>query len=446
MNTNITVDFQKTIGKIKPMHGVGQPPFLGINYSYMKYLKDAHIPYARLHDVGGPFGGNIYVDVPNIFRDFDADETDPENYDFAFTDLLLKNLHEYGCSPVYRLGITIECNQHIRRYRTDPPKDYHKWARICEHIIRHYNEGWANGFEFGIEYWEIWNEPDGNIAPEDNGMWHGTKEEFFELYKVAASYLKNCFGDKIKIGGYGSCGFPFIDEIIDEKELSAAYTTVQTIKWQKRIRYFKVFFEEFMEMVSKENVPLDFFTFHSYSSVKSNVLRQKYLDSQLEKYGIPNLETHLNEWNTAPYKHVRGTSFAAATAAANMCALQNTSVAMLNYYDARIGQSVYGGMFNPITYEPFCTYYSFYAFGKLYDFGTQTHCSSDNEDVYALSATNGETSGILIANIGSDTTISIDCDKHFKAFLIDENHHFAEITVDPKSFVLKENQTIYLEA
>ncbi len=24
----------------------------------------------------------------------------------------------------------------------------------------HYNEGWAHGFELGIKYWGIWNEPD----------------------------------------------------------------------------------------------------------------------------------------------------------------------------------------------------------------------------------------------------------------------------------------------
>ena len=260
------------------------------------------------------------------------------------------------------LGVTIENAHMIKAHRIFPPKDFSKWARICEHIVRHYNEGWADGFEFGIEHWEIWNEPDGNIAPVDNGMWHGTKEQFFEFYKVAATYLKNRFGDKIKIGGYGSCGFPFIDEIIDEKELSAAYTTIQTIKWQKRIRYFKVFFEEFMDMIVKENVPLDFFSFHSYAGVKSNVMRQKYLDSRLEEYGLTHIETHLNEWNTAPYKDVRGKSIAAATAAANMCAMQNTSVTMLNYYDARLGASPYAGLFNPITYEPFCTYYSFYAF------------------------------------------------------------------------------------
>ncbi len=446
MNTHIKVDFQRKIGKIKPMHCVGQPPFMGIDYSYMHYLKEAHIPYSRLHDVGGPYGGYIYVDIPNVFRDFDADENDPGSYDFAFTDLLIKSLHDNGCAPVYRLGITVECYAHIRRYRTDPPKDNEKWARICEHIIRHYNEGWANGFEFGIQYWEIWNEPDGNIAPDDNGLWHGTKEQFYELYKVSATYLKKCFGDKIKIGGYGSCGFPWCDELIDEKELEAAYTTVKTIKWQKRIRYFIEFFNGFMDMITKYNVPLDFFTFHSYSGVKSNVLRQEYLDSRLREYGLSHIETHLNEWNANPYVEMRGKSIAAANAAAMMCAMQNTSVYMMNYYDARIGHSVYAGMFNPITYKPFCTYYSFYAFGKLYTMGTQTWCSSDNDDVYALSATDGEKCGMLIANIGKDTDITVDSDKSFKAFLIDEDNHFVEVRINTKDFELKENQTVYLEA
>ena len=395
--------------------------------------------------MGGLYGGNVYVDVPNIFRDFDADENDPENYDFAFTDLLLKNLNDYDCEPIYRLGITIECYAHIKRYRTDPPKDFEKWARICEHIIMHYNEGWADGFEFGIKYWEIWNEPDGNIAPEDNGLWYGTKEQFYEFYKVSATYLKNRFGDKIKIGGYGSCGFPWCDELVDEKELRAAYTTVQTIKWQKRIRYFKVFFEGFMDMIVKDNVPLDFFSFHSYSKAKSNVLRQEYLDKRLKEYGLSHIETILDEWNSSPFLEMRGKSVASANAAATMCAMQNTSVTIMNYYDARIGASVYGGLFNPITYKPFCTYYSFFAFGKLYVLENQVECVCDNDDVYALSAANGEEAGILIANTGKDTNITVDCDKNAKAFLIDEDNFFVEIEVDIKSFVLKENQTIYLE-
>ena len=90
LKNSVIIDFSKVTGKIKPMHSVGQPPFRGIDFSMCDYLKEAHIPYSRLHDVGGLFGGNLYVDIPNIFRDFNADVENPENYDFAFTDIITK--------------------------------------------------------------------------------------------------------------------------------------------------------------------------------------------------------------------------------------------------------------------------------------------------------------------------------------------------------------------
>ena len=90
----LTADFSKITGKMKPMHGVGQPPILGINTDMFDYLRDAGIPYSRLHDVGGWFGGNLFVDIPNIFRDFEADVDEESSYDFAFTDLLLTELNK----------------------------------------------------------------------------------------------------------------------------------------------------------------------------------------------------------------------------------------------------------------------------------------------------------------------------------------------------------------
>ncbi len=46
------VTFDKIISEIKPMHAVGQPPMLATNCEHFKYLTQAGIPYARLHDVG----------------------------------------------------------------------------------------------------------------------------------------------------------------------------------------------------------------------------------------------------------------------------------------------------------------------------------------------------------------------------------------------------------
>ena len=38
-----------------------------------------------MHDVCGPYGGLNYVDIPNVFKDFSADESDPKSYDSATT-------------------------------------------------------------------------------------------------------------------------------------------------------------------------------------------------------------------------------------------------------------------------------------------------------------------------------------------------------------------------
>ncbi|MBS6164375.1 MAG: hypothetical protein KH847_10965, partial [Clostridiales bacterium] len=174
MEQKIKVDFTKQTGKIKPMHAVNNVPCMPYdtheNNLFAK-LQEAGVPYGRLHDTGGRFGGAHFVDIENIFPDFDADETDPASYDFAFTDRLLEEMVKYGIEPFFRLGATIENFHFLRAYHIYPPKDFHKWARICAGIVRHYNEGWAGGYHFGIRYWEIWNEPDNTPDVEDNPMW-----------------------------------------------------------------------------------------------------------------------------------------------------------------------------------------------------------------------------------------------------------------------------------
>ncbi len=88
--THIVIDFNKSIGKIKAMHGIGQPPLVDADTDFFYYLKEAHIPYSRLHDVGGMYGMHLFVDIPNIFKYFDADVNDVASYDFTFTDILIK--------------------------------------------------------------------------------------------------------------------------------------------------------------------------------------------------------------------------------------------------------------------------------------------------------------------------------------------------------------------
>ncbi len=414
---------EQAVGRIKPMHAVGQPPFGGgpgyKNYRHFHYLTEIGTPYARLHDVGGVFGGNRYVDVPNIFRDFDADENDPASYDFAFTDALLENLVKAGVEPYYRLGVTIENHVEVKAYRIYPPKDFEKWARICEHIIAHYNEGWANGYHFGITYWEIWNEPDGDSCDERhlNMNWGGTAEQFYRLYEVTAKHLKACFPN-IKVGGYGAIGFQGITDKIFGVDPGSDGRPEPP-------QYWIDFFHGFLGHVKKTGAPLDFFSFHCYRYAHQALVEAAYAKEQLTAYGYGNAELHLNEWN--PNCYDRGTARHGANTVAMMLALQNSPVDKLMFYDAAMGGFTYAGLFDPRTYKPWHAYYALAAFNHLYQLGDQ--CALTVEDapdgLYAVAATDADrTHGALVISNVSGQTLPLTVDgvdlTHARWYVLDE--------------------------
>ncbi len=413
----IRVDFNEITGKIKPMHGVGQPPYLGPSSSYMHYLKEAGIPYSRLHDVCGSYGGLNYVDIPNVFKDFSADENDPKSYDFAFTDVLMSMLAENNCEPVYRLGVTIENDINIKAYRIAPPESFEKWARVCEHIIRHYNEGWADGFHYSVKHWEIWNEPD------NAQMWSGTPEEFYRLYYVTANHLKKCFGDSISVGGYGSSGFFSIKKGYDENG------HIKNPKmWLDKA---PTFFINFLEYISSPEhpAPLDFFSWHSYSDVGEIEKQHDYCRKYLKKYGFGTVDDFLNEWDPAHDMKLRNSSFSSANVLAVMLAMQKKGTAMMNYYDARIGTSDYSGLFDPNTTYPCKAYFSMMSFNQLYKLKNEVMTACDYENVYAGAAADGDKAVLLIANINNS---AVEAELDIKGFdaesaeilLINDIYHY----------------------
>ena len=443
------VDFSNEIGKIKAMHAVGQPPFGSsyrtFNFEPINYLKDAHIPYSRLHDVGGVFAGNRFVDIPNIFRDFDADVDDPASYAFEFTDVLIEGIISHGVMPMFRLGVTIENQFNIRAFRIHPPKDFKKWAQICEHIIRHYNEGWANGFHYGIEYWEIWNEPDnGRYGMMENQMWTGTPEQYFELYDVTSKHLKACFGDKIKVGGYACTALRGIYYHPERYgvDVEPIEPNDRYLKFMSRMDFFFNFFK----YIKEHNSPIDYFTWHSYDNVEMTCEYARFIEKTMKEFGYDHIETHLNEWNNARERHLLGTSYASASAAAMMCAMHDTPTDVLCYYDARITSGLYCGFFDPVRAIPWCTYYSFKAFGELYALGKQVSCECDAPDVYCLAATDGEKKAILVTNF-SDTAkeLTLDTNEELGVYIIDQHRYLVKTGTAKGKLNLGANQVALLK-
>ena len=387
---DITIDYKNICGEIKPMHGVNNAPFVPKDYGnpgLFQKMKEAGIPFSRLHDTGGDWGGAHYVDIANVFPDFNADPEKIESYDFAFTDRLMEELVKYGMEPFYRLGCSIENLQYIKAYNIYPPKDNLKWARICEGIIKHYNRGWGNGFHYNIRYWEIWNEPDNMPDPEENPMWKGTMEQYFALYETASRYLKQTFPE-IKIGGYASCGF---------YALSAADYS-ETAHSSSRVGYFVEFFHKYLDYITsaEHSCPLDFFSFHSYADIADNVMYAGYAREQLDRYGLRETELIFNEWNAGPA--LRGTAEDAARIAGMMCALQDTPIDACMYYDAWVGSS-YCGLFNPIDKSVFKAYYAFVCFNELDRLKHQVRVEGGADGIYRVAAGDGEQGALLFINL-----------------------------------------------
>ena len=437
--SNIFVDFNKVSGKIKIMHAVNNGPHVTRGDQVrgnQDYYRAARIPYARTHDAAfhATYGGEHSVDIQAIFPNFDADVNDPNSYDFACTDKYISEIYEFGTKPFYRLGSKIE--HYIKKFGTFPPKDFKKWAQICEHIIAHYTEGWANGFNYDLEYWEIWNEPD--LDPDDSPnkrCWQGTEAQFAEFYTVAATYLKNRFPN-LKIGG-------------------------PALAWNED------WLERFFERTKDAHPPMDFLSWHWYGVEPSEMSKKGTRISKIAKrYGYGDAESILNEWNYVrgwgdefvySIETMIGMKGASFTAACMSEAQKNPNIDMLMYYDAR--PCAMNGMFDFYTMRPLKGYYPFYIYANLYEMGNQVKSASDDKDIYVVSAKSKDKAGIMITYYSEDDgnahkLVTVNVDGYdfsgAKIYVTDINQTICENLVD--KFVdgkitlrLERNSIVYIE-
>jgi hypothetical protein len=254
-------------------------------------------------------------------------------------------------------------------------------------------------------------------------MWKGSRLDYFRLYEVTANYLKAKFPN-IKIGGYASCGFY---EILNtEPDLTAHISS--------RTENFIEFFDEFFEYItSKEHKsPIDFFSFHSYGSIKDNIEYCRYARRRLDEMGLKDVETNLNEWN--PGIKNRGKARDASNIMGMFLALQNEPVDMLMYYDGQATSS-YCGIYNPVTWDVFPAYYAFEYFNEVYKLKNQTALTCDDSDIFAVSATNGVDGALVFANVSDKRKIVlVDGVKIKEIILTDEDVVNKEIKMESNAF------------
>ena len=174
--------------------------------------------------------------------------------------------------------------------------------------------------------------------------------------------------------------------------------------------YDSGFAQKFLPYARKNDIPLDFFSYHCYAYTVDYIgeIVEKFR-ALLDENGYKDTEAILNEWNyvigwTADkfketlrsIKGLKGASFVLGA----MCVGQASTLDMLMYYDAR--PCSFNGIFGLGGDETLKTYYVFKAFSEVKKLGGYVRAQSQCENVYSVCSTDGKEHAILLTYYDHD--------------------------------------------
>ncbi len=276
----ISIDYSGVKGPMNTMFkeciGAGRANE-GLRADWQKQLKevkqDCDFKYIRMH--------GLLTDDMAIYK---VDRNGKEIYNYQYVDALYDYILEIGMKPFVELGFMPSAlasgEQTIFWWRGNvtPPYDYEKWGHLIKNLVAHFTDRYGEE-EVKTWYFEVWNEP--NLSP---GFWTGTQDDYFKLYKHAASAVKSVNPD-YKVGGPATAG----------------------ASWEP----------EMIAFCDKNNVPIDFISTHAYGvdagfldefggtgtrlssnewSVSEDVLQSR---KEIEESAKSNLELHYTEWSSS---------------------------------------------------------------------------------------------------------------------------------------------------
>ena len=278
----VTVDFSNATAKFRPaLHSSGYAPAFQRAHQakWDAKIKEMNFDYVRTHDLGLVNGGSRAFDVQYMFPLMHLDPKDPKNYFFATTDFMLDFQYAIGQKPFYRLGTSIE-HTGLVHFAAEIPKDFDKMAEVFAGTVRHYVKGWGDpeGKVRPIEYWEIWNEPDGS-----NNMWSFNggvndrdpknnrnaerRELFVEFFVKVLKRLKSEFPE-LKIGGPALCSMR------------------------------EDWFRPILKACKAAGVRPDFLSWHYYGNEPDRMFKMADdADKMCKEEGFDGLEFIINEWH-----------------------------------------------------------------------------------------------------------------------------------------------------
>jgi xylan 1,4-beta-xylosidase len=244
---SVTVDLARKIGPYKPIYA-----WFGYDEANFTTMRDGRKLLRELRDLS-PVPVNVRTHFLLASGDgvaalkwsstnvYSEDADGKPVYDFRIIDGIFDEYKDAGVTPMFELGFTPKpmvsdsgtYEDHYPQSATggtvhSPPKDMAKWQEMIRAVTAHMVQRYGRA-TVAKWYFEVWNEP-------DISYWHGTPQQYFELYDHAVAGVRAALPEA-KVGGPASTG---------PGGAKAAK-----------------FLDDFLAHVAAKKSPLDFISFHA---------------------------------------------------------------------------------------------------------------------------------------------------------------------------------------
>ena len=182
-------------------------------------------------------------------------------YNWRTLDAAVSSIIKTGAKPLMSICIKPKVLYPVVDQDKVHPASYQEWEELIGAMVRHYNVELG----YGIEYWEVFNEPD--IGESGGCPGRFTPEDYCTYYEHTVRAIRGAW-PKAKVGGP-----------------ALAY-------------YQSPLLPALLEHCSKKGVPIDFVSWHWYTNDPQAIARSiADVKAMLAKYPSLKCETIIDEWN-----------------------------------------------------------------------------------------------------------------------------------------------------
>ncbi len=273
-NATIDVDLDATVGTVRALNGVQGGP-AGINEGdpdLSTYYLEAAVPLVRL-----PQDDGFSYTLGGIFPDADADPNDPASYEFGPIDASVGAIVDIGADVLWEATYDIGGGDSwVGCCMTGTaPTDLEKWGNVVEHVLMHFNDGWADGHNWNVRFVESINEPF-MLGVYDRADFEACWQAFAALSKVIDRYNART-GRSVQVVAYA-------DPILTLDEGPGTDLGLMG---------------NFLDFVAAEGLTLDAFSYHSYSDPEFQADIAWAARDVLDRAGFEDVALFNSEWNNA---------------------------------------------------------------------------------------------------------------------------------------------------